>query len=712
MRRPFSPLPVLLVIVLVVLGPLCTHQFLDYDDSINIYANAEVTNFSLSNLLRFWQRPYINLYIPVTYNLWSLLTALSAYLPAGTPGQPNTYLFHSVNLLLHLLGASTLLRILQRLFANTWAAWAGALLFAIHPVQVEPVAWATGLKDVLSGLLALLAVWQYIVYAQSGAGGEGLSAVSEDGLGRQAGEKGCLKRHYAFATLFFVLALLSKPGTVVTPLIVSVIASLLLARRPARLALEMLPWLGLTVPVIWVTQVAQAEPNHVFIPALWQRLLVGGDTFSFYLSKLVWPLTLGPDYGRTPQSVLAHGWVYLTGLLPYAGLALGIWKAKRPLLAAVGVFVCTLLPVSGITPFVFQQISTVADRYLYLAMLGPALGLAWLLSVYRQRWVWGLALLALGLFSLKSMLQVPHWQGPLTFYEQALRVNPRSWTSYNNLGNLRADMGQPEEAIVAYEKAVAADPTYADAYNNIGVTRARLGQAEEAIRAFEKALEINPYFVEAYVNLAEILKGNGQGEKASELYEWAIKADPAALKAYRGLCPLYYELQQYEKTAACYQRLLELEPGTAEIYNQLGTVYKDLNQEAEAEAAYRQALAISPESAEAYNNLGSLYAGANQYLEALPFYTKAVELVPTHPQLAHNLALTFEALGRQEEAIVWLQKAIAADASFAPAYNDLARLYLATKQFALAVQYAERARALGLLDEELWQAVAPYREQP
>ncbi len=693
MRRPAYQIPVLFVVVMVVFGPLCTHQFLDYDDAINIYANVEVTNFSPSNLLRFWQRPYINLYIPVTYNFWSLLTALSGYLPAGAPGQPNPYLFHSFNLLVHLSSATAVLLILDRLFKDKWAAWAGALLFAIHPVQVEAVAWATGLKDVLSGLFALLAVWQYVVYVRSGA----------EGGGR------CLKRHYVLATLFFLLALLSKPGTVVTPLIILVISYLLLDRRRVTIFFEMLPWLMLTVPVIWVTQLAQAEPDHVFVPSLWQRLLVSGDTFSFYLYKLVWPLSLGPDYGRTPQLVLGHGWIYFTGLLPYAALVALLCKATRPLLAAVGVFVVTLLPVAGVMPFVFQQISTVADRYLYLAMLGPALGLAWLLSKCRARAVWGLALVALTLFGLKSMLQVPHWQDPLAFYEQALRVNPRSWTSYNNLGNLKADMGQPEEAVAAYEKAVAVDPDYADAYNNLGVTRARLGQQEEAINAFRRALELNPYFVDAYINLADLFKGSGQGEKAIELYQWAISAEPSSLKAYRSLCALYHEFHNNSEAAACYNKLLELEPGSAETYNNLGTVYKDLNRDAEAVDAYRQALSIRPESAEVYNNLGFLYAAEHKYLLAIPLYEKAVEFFPSHPKPMHNLGLTYEALGRHEEAIAWLQKAIVADGSFAPAFNDLSRIYLAMKQFGLAVEYADRARELGLMDQEQLRAVAPYR---
>jgi len=695
MRRPSLPISVLCVVVLVVFGAICRHEFLDYDDAVNIYANAEITNFSPANLLSFWQKPYLNLYIPLTYNLWSILTKLSEYLPGGTLGQPSPGLFHGFNLLLHLASAMVVFSILKKLFANPWAACAGALFFAIHPVQVEAVSWATGLKDVLSGFLTLLAVWQYIAYVGS----------------ESEGEAGCLKRHYLLATLFFLLALLSKPGSVITPLIIGVIGYFVLDRRPSRLIGEMLPWLLLTIPIIWVTGSAQAKQHNVFIPNLWQRLLVGGDTFSFYLSKIFFPLTLGPDYGRTPQFVLDHGWVYLTGLLPY-GLALVLlWKASRPLLAAAGVFVCVLLPVSGLTPFVFQQISTVADRYLYLAMLGPALAVAWLLSRYRARPIGVLVFVGLSLFGIKSWLQTRHWKDPLAFYAQAIRVNPRSWTSYNNLGNLKTDMNQLNEAIEAYEKATAVDPDYADAYNNLGVARALNNQPDAAIEAFTRALEINPLYVAAAINLGGVYKGSGKNDEAIEVYQWAIKAEPSSAKAYQNLCTLYQELHRNEEAASCYNKLLEITPDSAESYNNLGAIYKELNKNTEAVLAYRKALAIRPGLAEVYNNLGFLYAGEKKYSEAIPFYEKAVELLPSHPRPMYNLALSYTALGRNEEAIAWLQKAIAADGSFAPAFNDLSRIYLSLKQYDLAVEFGERAKELGLVDLEQLRALAPYQNR-
>ncbi len=692
--RKTLPWIALALVVLGVLGPVVGHEFLDYDDAINITTNTQVTHFSLAGLLGFWQKPAINLYIPLTYSLWALLAKASTLLPGAVAGQPNAALFHGANLILHLGCATLVLCILQALCRSPWAAWAGACLFAIHPAQVEPVAWATGMKDVLSGFLALTALWLYLRFCL---------AQRDGGGGR--------RWYYCTSALAFLLAMLAKPGAVATPVIAWLIAVLLLDRRPLATAVGLLPWLLLAAPVIVVTRLAQAEPHHVFEPALWQRFLVAGDAIAFYLGKLIMPISLGPDYGRTPQVVLDQGLPYVTGILPYLLAGAIFWRAARPWRAAAGIFVAVLLPVAGIIPFVFQQISTVADRYLYLAMLGPALALAWWLAAGKGRVAWVAVLVVLALCGGKSRAQLRHWHEPKVFYDHALMVNPRSWTAHNNLGNWYADANQLEQAVAAYEQAVAIDPGYAEAYNNLGTARAAMREWQLAIDAFTRAMEINPYYVEAAINLGDAYRAVKQNEEAIGAYEFAIAAGITAIKPMYHLCVLYQELKRHEEAAACYNKLLAIRPDSAASLNNLGTVYKELNRDAEAIAAYKQALALRPDFAEVYNNLGFLYAAESKFAEAIPWYRKATELYPGHALPMYNLALAHSGLGQTDEAIAWLKKAVAADASFAPAYHDLARLYLARKDYRLAVEYGARARELGLLDVEQWQALAPYMNQ-
>jgi hypothetical protein len=153
----------LIIIVLAVFARSYRYEFLNYDDGLNVFENPHVKQFDLSY---FWKKPYEGMYIPLTYNLWAFQAKLAKIPPAESAEiELKPHVFHTTNIIVHLLSMLVVFSILRILVRNDWAACAGALLFAIHPVQVEPVVWVTGLKNVLSGLLSLLAIWQYLSYA-------------------------------------------------------------------------------------------------------------------------------------------------------------------------------------------------------------------------------------------------------------------------------------------------------------------------------------------------------------------------------------------------------------------------------------------------------------------------------------------------------------------------------------------------------------------
>jgi hypothetical protein len=162
---------------------------------------------------------------------------------------------------------------------------------------------------------------------------------------------------------------------------------------------------------------------------VWARPFIAGDALAFYLGKLAWPVGLCADYGRTPEEVLGHAWGYLTWLAP-AVLGVLVWRgrARRPmLLAAAALFSLGLLPVLGFVPFIFQQFSTVADRYAYLALLGPAVALAWWLSTQRRPAAGVATSAVLAALGFLSAFQTLHWYNNGTFWTHTIRHNPRSW---------------------------------------------------------------------------------------------------------------------------------------------------------------------------------------------------------------------------------------------------------------------------------------------
>ena len=592
-------LALLAVVVVAVFLPVCGYEFISYDDGFNVYNNWRVTRFSLANLAYFWTTPYENLYIPLTYNLWALLAWLSQIVPLDAGTQLNPHLFHSVNLALHLGSAMLVFAILGSLSVKPWAAWAGALVFAVHPVQVEAVAWVTGLKDVLSGFWALMAIWQYVVYVKAGKTGWPAKA------------------HCFLVALCFLLAMLAKPGALTVPLLLLLIGRVMLGLSWRRLAVEILPMALVAVPLLIITKAVQPDSQQVWQPAFWQRLLVGGDALAFYLYKIFLPLSLGPDYGQAPRFVLDHDWVYLDPLLVIV-IGVALWRSGgRQGLVAPCLFVVALLPVLGLVSFDFQNISTVADRYLYLAMLAPSLAIGWALTRWPTKWGWLLfAVLTVGL-AAKTISQMGHWQNSTTFASHALTINSGSWVMHNNHGIELTKSGRHAEAITAFEQALAAKADYTEAYNNLGVLYRDLGQQTDAIKNFEKALAMDQGNDTSAFNLAMLYNTRKNPDKAIEYYRQAIRAKPDFVEAYNNLGLLYIELNRSEEALSLFQQAIELSPDQALLHYNLGRAYAELGNLRASISALSRATEVDPDFGQAYHQLCRAYLELKDYPAAL-----------------------------------------------------------------------------------------------
>ena len=687
----------LILLVLAVFGQVCGYEFLTYDDPLHVYENPYLTDFSAANLRHLWQGSLHGLYIPVTYSLWAGLAALGRLLPAAAGDVAlNPLPFHAANLLLHLLNTVLVWMIGRRLLASRLATAIGAALFAMHPIQVEAVAWVSGTKDLLAGLFCFAAIWCYVLYAQA----------AERAATRQP-------RYYWLAVVCFMLALLAKPSAVVLPVATAGLGVFWLKRSWRQVGLELAPLLLLALPLIALTRQAQAGAVFGFVPAWWQRLLIAGDTLSFYLGKLFLPVVLTADYGRTPQVVVAADWLYLTALLPLLLVAAIVWKDKDGWLrGAALVFFTFLLPLSGLMTFGFQNLSTVADRYLYLSMLAPALVLGRLVCRYNGPLVHGISLVLIVLLGVKSGMQASYWQNSSALYEHMVSANPQSWFAYNNLGSLYHVDKKNEQALESFRRAIAVRPDAALSYVNMATVYSDMGKSPEAVAALHKALELDPANARACTELADIDRGAGRLLEAKALYQKAIGLEPDLAKAHAGLGAVLAALGRKDEAINAYQQAVALSPVLASVYNNLGMIYKEMHKDDLAEAAYQQAIALKPEFAEAYNNLGFLYASQGRQELAIRHYLQALAIYPGHPTPMHNLGLAYASLGQDAEAVAWLAKTITAAPGLAPAFNDLAKAYLRLKSYALANKYGDQAKALGLEDPALQDALKSYRQEP
>ncbi len=548
-KRPLVIALLLVLVTGVVFHDVLTAGFVRWDDGMHVYANPYLHPVSARSFARFWMAPYQNLYIPLSYSLYALL-AILAHLPRPVPTVDglwidlNPRIFHAAGLCLHLVNVLLVFALLRRLLpgplgtaARDWAAGVGALLFAVHPVQVESVAWIAEMRGLLAGTFSLLALHAYLSGCwesppQPPIMGESersyLSPLVPPLLGARGASPALF---YALATLCFGLALLAKPSAVAVPLLALTLETLIL-RRPIRLWRGGLGiWGLLCIAFLWLTHTAQPVTVDIVTP-LWTRPLIAGDALAFYAGKLLWPTHLGIDYGRSPVWLTAQTGFGWTSLMAFA-LGVVVWLCRRrlPWLAAsCALFAAALLPTLGLTPFVFQVYSTVADRYLYLALLGPALGVAWALASQMAKprvslAAWSGAAAVLLLFALGSLTQTRCWQNSIALFSQALAVNPLSWVADNNLGAVALDRNDPADALPLLTDAIRLRPDYAEAHGNLGMALLATGNRSGAEAEFRAAIRLKPQGRSAYAGLGNALLSQGRAAEAAAAFRQAQRVN-------------------------------------------------------------------------------------------------------------------------------------------------------------------------------------------
>jgi tetratricopeptide (TPR) repeat protein len=578
--------------VVLTFGQVVTFDLLRWDDPVNITRNPLLNPPSLEHALAFWLAPYAGLYVPVTYTFWSLEAAL-ALLTAPSAGQLNPAVFHAGNLILHALTAIALFWLLRLLVHNIWAACAGALLFAVHPIQAESVAWVTETKGLLCGLWSFLALSAYVKFA----------TLPGDKLRWRI-------TWYVLATLCFVLALLSKPSAVVVPAVALVLDRFALGRSWRSSLRTLAFWFLVAVVPMVITKRLQPDEFLADVPGLGQRLFVAADAVGFYLVKLFWPLGLAPDYGRSPRVALATPWPYVAGTILAVLIGfLTLLRLWRSLIVLV-LFIIGLLPVLGLVPFSYQQFSTVADRYAYVAMLAPALGLAWLLSAHPRRGAF-LAVLAL-IVALAAVghVQANYWRDDHALYLRALEVNPRSLLANNGLGNLLATQGRWIDAARYYQAAVESDANSYSAHYNLGRALARLNQGEEAVLELARSIELRPDYEKAHLELARVYAGLGRLPLAKEHLSYITRTNPSASLAWYNLGEVCVALNQPDEALRAFGESLKLAP-TADVHEQLGRLLEAQGRRSEAIEHYRQALTLEPNRQSVRTAIARLAAGDN-----------------------------------------------------------------------------------------------------
>jgi tetratricopeptide (TPR) repeat protein len=619
-------------------------------------------------------------YFPLVYTNFRAQHALWGLNPAG---------FHWVNILLHAVNALLLWRLLTRLAIP--GAWFGAALFALHPLQVESVAWITELKNVQSLFFTLLVflAWERFTAEEPTNPAQSAPTPSYSLLTTR------YSLLYLAALVCHALALFSKTTACTIP--AALVLILWLRHRPINRVrwLQIAPFVvfGLIMGLVsvWWERNQQGTDGVEFSYGAVDRVLIAARALCFYLGKLLWPENLTfsyPLWPIDPRSPAAWAW-----FLPPAAVAGAVLLLRRRLgrgpETAVVFFVATLLPLLGFFMLYTFRYTFVADHYVYVALIGPAAlagaGLAWLVA--RLRAVHSLlppvlcAGLVLG-FATLSWRQSRMYTDLRTLWETTIARNPDSFMGHNNLGAIHLREGRIEQAVASFERALVLKPGHTHALANLANARLAQGQTAAALALFQQVLALAPNDAKAHADLGQALETTGSATDAESHYRRAIALDDTLAEGHFLLGRRLLALGRVPEAAPHLERALSLYDGYAEAHYHLGLVRLAEERPADAADCFRRTLEHSPDHVFALNNLGLLFIGAGRPAEAEPLHRRAAALSPANPDTRHQFARTLLALGRPVEAIEELRETVRLAPERVPARLELAQTQIELGRYA------------------------------
>ncbi len=627
--------------------PALYGDFVSWDDWANVRDNPHFRGLGPEQLRWMFTTSHMGHYQPLSWV--SLAVDWYVY------GLERPWGYHLTNNLLHAASAAVFYLIAVRLLrlatrrpeaetsegsddrATQVGAVVAALLFAVHPLRVESVAWITERRDVLSSLFYLLTIVCYLRYATGAAGRRGW--------------------WFALTVVCFVCALLAKVMSVSLPVILLVLDVYPLRRiggqrgwvsaAGRRVLWEKAVLLALTVAPMVLAVLSQRGVNSMIplrLHGIPGRLAVCAYGVVFYLRKSLWPVDLSPLY-ELPAPVRPLEIQYLAAAVVGLGITLATVALRRRFPAGLAVWVCYLVILFPVLGLLQNGPQIAADRYSYLSCLGPALlagggvRAAWL-----GRWsIGGRAGLCLtcgtvvAVFGVMTWQQCGVWRDSLALWTQAVEVEPDCGFCNSNLGQALEAAGREAEAERVLRHAITVRPRIETAHYMLAGLLRKRGELDAAVGHYRAALEIQPDYVEAMGDLATSLYVMGEADEAVRLYRKVIELAPRRAAAYRNLAGVLAQRGEWAEAEAMGRRATELAPGNAEGYYNYGGVLYGQGKLGEAERAYRRALEINPAYVEAVLNLAVLLRQSGRADEAAEVLRAGIGAAPRAVRLRRML---------------------------------------------------------------------------
>jgi tetratricopeptide (TPR) repeat protein len=572
----------LVVVTLALYNSTSSHPFVNYDDdryiTDNLHVRAGLTWDSIHWAFTSFDEANWH---PVTWLSHELDCQLFKLNPAG---------HHYTNVLLQALNVVLLFLVLQWATGFTWRSLMVALLFAVHPVNVESVAWVAERKNLLSMMFLLLALAAYGSYAR------------KPGI-----------RQYVLVAILFACGLMAKPMVITFPFILLLWDYWPLRRMEAEpggkrhsfkaLVVEKIPLFAMSAGSAVITMVAQSEGGAVRSAMEFpfsERMGNAVVAYGRYLLNLVWPVRLAPMYPHS-ENGLAVWQIALSTLVTGALTVLVIkYRTRRYLPVGWFWFLGTLIPMIGL---VQVGVQAMADRYAYLPYIGLFIMICWgvaELAEQRQlstQWLAAPAFIALIVLSLLTYRQLGFWKDNVTLWRHTLQVTSENFVAEDNLGGALLVDSRVDEAMIHFRRAVEINPGDPVSNLNLATYEQQLGNLQKSIALYQSVLRMTPddrLHATVFSNLGSAYRHLHDYDRAKQNYDEALRLVPGTPQAWTGLGLIAQKMGDPQEAARDYSRAMEIQP-TDVGYLLMAQALEKAGKAQEAADARNRAQQLSPD---------------------------------------------------------------------------------------------------------------------
>jgi tetratricopeptide (TPR) repeat protein len=672
--------------VWAVFGQTLQFDFVNCDDNENVYANPNITpGLTWRGIGWAFTHTQVGRWAPVATLSRLLDCSLSGLRPGG---------HHFTNVLLHTASSLLLFLVFQQMSGAFWRSAFVAAVFAVHPLQVESVAWVSARGDVLSAFFFMLTLWAYVRYVHQSTVPAAASTFQRFTFHAS--------RYYWLAVLFFALGLMSKTMVVTLPLVLLLLDYWPLQRFNAstlqRLLVEKIPFFVLSAAACVTTILAQSTAGAAYsVPPLPWRIANAFVSYADYIGGLFYPMGLAVFYPH-PGNHLPL-WKVGVSVLILAIISLGVilGRRNRPWLVVGWLwFLGMLVPVIGI---VNSGDHARADRYTYLPQIGLGILVAWGVAellgraaLPRRRLLLGSAVgVTLAALLAVAHVQTGYWKDSVTLWVHTLACTSNNRFALDNYGMALVSQHKWAEARQQFELALQVAPQDAESHNDLGLVLAAQGDVSGAIQHYQRALELKPAYAGARVNLGVALAAQGNLPEAMRQYELALQLEPDSAEAHYNLGNVLARQGNLPEAIRHFEQALQLQPDLADARLNLGLALAQEGKPDQAIQVYAQALQLDPNSAKTHYNLGKVFAQEGKLDEAIREFERALQLTPAEPAIHVSLGFALAAQGHFNEAIEHYEQALQLNPNSLEAHSGLAAALATQGNWAEAVQHGERA---------------------